>query len=1136
MCIRDSNSVDPGTYEANPKEQIFADCGDAIDANIRWIAEQAVKAGTTQYPSLAINGGASAMWWKEFTPTTATYAAGSGVLTLTIPNHGLNVGEHISIAANGITFTCSQDGYGSNHPYPRNTDPVYEKRIVIADATVDTISVNVGVSPAGQQYTHQFVSAVSGAIRYGWSDGGEHFAPTDAAYNASSGDMVLTIPNHSFNVGNRMSIATDSLVFTCSQDANGSEHSYPRKGDPAYGTTVAVTAIGTSSQNVTGATYDPVSGLMTITTSGNHGLVTGNRIKLATDSLTFTCTMDGNGSNHAYPRSTDPAANKWLFVTRVDDDTFSCYVGVAANSNQYTHTFVSASAGAVIKQDGQVTVNVGASPAGQQYTHTFVRSTPDSLTSAGSIDCVHDVTDILRALVFNLKYDGDNWINWVSEFYTTYSGSLAHVTSLATEVNWILNETKRLVKRAMRGQIIANVANYGGSLEAQGGQSFLDAMPKPTTVLRNSTNDEGITLGGDYNNVVTRTFTAGTTNIASGPASTTGITNDEDLVCSVVTVLPVITPSNPSQYDACLWELGGGAEGAAAGAYIGIRDSGTYLRLRAGNGSNAYAGGADTSSDNGLALLDVQISTISEYFDGGEHEITWEIRIGGTVAAGSGRVKLWIDGNEIGEASTPGLNVGLYEAGGLLASTNDGGFHQPGGSDTANGETIQVWGYATSDLKYYRSRLVDPDYTGNESDNVATEIDTLMALVTDAISNPANVTNRVSTLPKIWPVKYTPEIAVRDTGLTYDSSSAEWNQTCAEVASAIDTLIDIYIDTIENAANNNTNQLSSIVRTTRSSTYTNSTYQAGTCEGPQSAIDTLFDLMVDTLGGGLNTDKSIANMLLFNKDAIAQRAYDETVTYYGSTEMTVDFCADILKAVRYDMITGGNAGAFRLVQNWFDGEGNFIAFQDVSRTHLIYANTRVREYIKSVLYQLTADPGWATYNTYQLGINGRLDYNREASEFIIDSSINAIEYSLETSKFPTEGSVTWVPSSDAVNISTKYELGYDYNTDPALVNLTPIVPVGFDRAEYRVRIYRTNSFRRGDILQYIPASETSVKEFAGQTYWYVMTATAQWFEVGAHYMHDGRFRKLEVDTSNSCLLYTSPSPRDATLSRMPSSA
>ena len=450
----------------------------------------------------------------------------------------------------------------------------------------------------------------------------------------------------------------------------------------------------------------------------------------------------------------------------------------------------------------------------------------------------------------------------------------------------------------------------------------------------------------------------------------------------------------------------------------------------------------------------------------------------------------------------------------MLAGTNQGGFGVSGGSSIAQGEPTAAWAYTTGDMSYYRSRLVDPTYTGQESDNVATEVDTLMALVTDAISNPADVANRVSIMPYIWPIKYTPEIGVRDTTVTYDSAAAEWNQTCAEVASAIDTLLDIYIDTIENAANNNTNQLSSITRTTRASVYTNSQYQQGTCADVQSAIDSLFEIMKDTLGAGLNTDKIIANMLLFNKDAIAQRAYDETVTYYGSTEMTVDFCADLVKAIRYDMITGGNAGAFRYVQGWFDGEGNFIAFQDVSRTHLIYATTRVREYVKSVLYDLD-EVGWQSYDTYSMGFAGRLDYNREASEFIIDSSINPVEYALETSKFPTEGSVTWVPSTDAVNIKTTYELGYDYNTDPALVTLTPIVPVGFDRAEYRVRINRTNSFRRGDILQYIPASETSVTAFAGQSYWYVMTATATWFEVGAHYMHDGRFRRIEVDTTNT---------------------
>ena len=36
--------------------------------------------------------------------------------------------------------------------------------------------------------------------------------------------------------------------------------------------------------------------------------------------------------------------------------------------------------------------------------------------------------------------------------------------------------------------------------------------------------------------------------------------------------------------------------------------------------------------------------------------------------------------------------------------------------------------------------------------------------------------------------------------------------------------------------------------------------------------------------------------------------------------------------------------------------------------------------------------------------------------------------------------------------------------------------------------------------------------------------------------HSELYIKPDIDQQNSCLLYTSPSPRDATLSRMPSSA
>ena len=94
-----------------------------------------------------------------------------------------------------------------------------------------------------------------------------------------------------------------------------------------------------------------------------------------------------------------------------------------------------------------------------------------------------------------------------------------------------------------------------------------------------------------------------------------------------------------------------------------------------------------------------------------------------------------------------------------------------------------------------------------------------------------------------------------------------------------------------------------------------------------------------------------------------------------------------MKAVRYDMITHGNAGSFRLLQNWFDGEGNFIAYQDVVRSHLIYYLTRIREYMKAVLYDRD-DPDWAGYPVYLPP--ARLEYNQEAVYYGLISQPNRV--------------------------------------------------------------------------------------------------------------------------------------------------
>ena len=69
-------------------------------------------------------------------------------------------------------------------------------------------------------------------------------------------------------------------------------------------------------------------------------------------------------------------------------------------------------------------------------------------------------------------------------------------------------------------------------------------------------------------------------------------------------------------------------------------------------------------------------------------------------------------------------------------------------------------------------------------------------------------------------------------------------------------------------------------------------------------------------------------------------SYDETVVSYPQTSAQPNLLISpshmkSLRAVRYDMVTGGNAGAFRF-GGWFDGEGAFIAFPNIIRSHLIF--------------------------------------------------------------------------------------------------------------------------------------------------------------------------------------------------------
>ncbi len=226
-----------------------------------------------------------------------------------------------------------------------------------------------------------------------------YYTPTAVDYDSSTGDMVLTIGTHSLTTSSTLRVAPYGLRFSCSKDNHATTHAYPRTTDPQYNKNVTIKAvtdttatinIGASpakNYDVTSAVYQPVTGVLQLQI-GTHTLTTSDTISIPTGGITFSCGQDSHATNHAYPRSSDPANNVKLAITAVSSNTISVNVGVSPNTSD--HVYISSVANAVQYND--------------QYTHTFISADPNVLTSGGwadadADDLSIDIEDTIEVIV-----------------------------------------------------------------------------------------------------------------------------------------------------------------------------------------------------------------------------------------------------------------------------------------------------------------------------------------------------------------------------------------------------------------------------------------------------------------------------------------------------------------------------------------------------------------------------------------------------------------------------------------------------------------------------------------------------------------------------------------------------------------
>jgi|TARA_B100000959_G_scaffold102716_1_gene108329 hypothetical protein len=280
----------------------------------------------------------------SYNVSNAVYTPATGNMVLTVGTHTLVAGNYIDIATGGLTFSCALDGHVTNTAYPRASgsaapggyDYFYNTPCQITSVGATTITMNVGIS--SNTSTHTFVSAINGAITNSNSHTFVSASADCVTFSQTFVDLSDTPSDYSGAADRFVKVnnAGDGIVFAVgtSGDSNLSELS-------------DVTTIG-DYYNVSNAVYTPASGVIVLTI-GLHSLQVGHNIKIASNSLTFTCAMDSNATEHTYPRGSgsayaggkDPAYTSTSAITAVGTDSITVNVGISSNTT--AHTFVRAS-------------------------------------------------------------------------------------------------------------------------------------------------------------------------------------------------------------------------------------------------------------------------------------------------------------------------------------------------------------------------------------------------------------------------------------------------------------------------------------------------------------------------------------------------------------------------------------------------------------------------------------------------------------------------------------------------------------------------------------------------------------------------------------------------------------------------
>ena len=260
--------------------------------------------------------------------TTAAYDNLTGLLDITTSNkHNLRIGYNDEVLLTGLGFTCTSGGVGiGSGVFPDGT--IGDKFSVVSIASTTTFTTQVGTSTIPHTY-------MGGGFVREWY-----------------GDLT-------FGSGYNIGITTDGVSVPATVFDPGYDHVF------ASASTNAVTANTGAQFTPSDATYDPVTGNLVLFING-HGLTGSNTVTIAPTSISFTCAKDDYRTNHAYPRSTDPAAGSTLSITSFTTNSITVNVGKNVGTGAHVTT--------TIGKGGVLSFNVAHAGTNYKEPEIFVPS------------------------------------------------------------------------------------------------------------------------------------------------------------------------------------------------------------------------------------------------------------------------------------------------------------------------------------------------------------------------------------------------------------------------------------------------------------------------------------------------------------------------------------------------------------------------------------------------------------------------------------------------------------------------------------------------------------------------------------------------------------------------------------------